>query len=275
MARKSVNALTVAPLAIGLAHFAAVTPTTTTHAISHKKVATCAVSADDLSGCPVTGCADPKTEAAHALVNRMKRHKPTGPTTDLIFNDLLSLQTQADKLVGQDKELEKDARDKLAGMKVKAGNVSEGDSVRLVAFVVGQPKANTGESVNCNLKGQANNDFHIPVVAEAGDSDFAGIVVEMIPQNRNAGWTLPKLHALAGTDRMVRVTGQLFYDNMHRVNDDESDPQSGQPARSSLWEIHQVTAFDVCLGDTPCKISDDAGWKPLESVTVKEINSTQ
>jgi len=275
MPRKSVSALTAAPLAIGLAHFAAVTPNTATHAKAPKHTTTCAVTADDLGGCPATGCADPKTEAAHALVNRMKRHKPTGPTTDLIFNDLLSLQTQANKLVGQDKELDKDARDKLAGMKVKGGNVSEGDSVRLVAFVVGTPKANSGESVNCNLKGQANNDFHIPVVAEAGDSDFTGIVAEMIPQTRNPGWTLPKLHALAGTDRMVRITGQLFYDNIHRVNDDESDPQSGQPARSSLWEIHQVTAFDVCMDDKPCKISEDAGWKPLESVTVKEINAMQ
>ena len=62
------------------------------------------------------------------------------------------------------------------------------------------------------------------------------------------------------------MTGQLLYDNMHRVNDDPENDQSGQPKRFSLWEIHRITAVGVCKrDDCDAKVDDD--WTPLEKWT--------
>src|SRR5947208_11694308 len=95
--RNTANALALAPLALGLMQFA-VQPGSTPKAEAVREAKTvCEVA--DLAACPVSGCADPKSDPAHALVNQMKRHKPTGPMVDLVFADFLNLQKQADKLV--------------------------------------------------------------------------------------------------------------------------------------------------------------------------------
>ncbi|HLK68274.1 MAG TPA: hypothetical protein VKU19_32800 [Bryobacteraceae bacterium] len=267
MANRSIaNALAVAPLAIGLLSNTGVKQPA---AVAQK--ASAAVCAVDLASCPVSGCADPKSDPAHALINQMKRREPSGPTKPVTFDDFSALQRQADQLVGQDKPLDRSARDKLKDMKVSGGLVAEGDVVQLTGFLVGSPHPNAGESVNCELTGQSNNDFHIPIAAEARATEFEGIVVEMIPQARRDGWDLAKLRKLAGTDKQVRVTGQLLYDNMHRVNKDPEHEEPGQPKRFSLWEIHRVTAFEVCRL-TECKTDPTAtGWDPLEKVAAADL----
>jgi hypothetical protein len=137
--------------------------------------------------------------------------------------------------------------------------------VQLAGFLVGNPHPNTGESVNCNLSGPANNDFHIPFASDPDQTPFQGIVVEMIPQNRPANWNIKVLKQIEAARRMVLVTGQLFYDNMHRVNPDQDDSLSGQPPRFSLFEIHPITSVAVCLrSDTSCDPSDRAAWETLE-----------
>ena len=60
---------------------------------------------------------------------------------------------------------------------------------------------------------------------------------------------------------MVRVRGQLFFDNHHKVNSDPNHNIANQPKRMSLWEVHPITAFDVCT-KTTCAIDSD-GWQPL------------
>ncbi len=257
------NALTVAPLAIGLAYHGAVKPPSPELArpAAESKSGACAL---DLASCPVGGCADPKTDPAHALINSLKRRTPSGTPRILTFDDFQALQDQADKLVGQNKPLLQADRNKLKTLQVSAGVVAEGDMVRMAGYLVGAPHSNKGESVNCGLAGDPNNDFHIPFAAEPKATEFEGIVTEMIPQNRKPGWTLAKLRSLAGSDTQVLITGQLLYDNMHRVNSDPEEEQSGQPRRFSLWEIHQVTAFAVCEKDQ-CDPAAEADWTPLET----------
>jgi len=71
--------------------------------------------------------------------------------------------------------------------------------VRLVAFLSeGTPHANSGESVNCNLKREDNNDLHVSVTETKNGSEFDGIVVEMIPQDRPANWTSNEVETLRG-----------------------------------------------------------------------------
>ena len=219
--------------------------------------------ATDLSSCPPSGCSGPDTP--HGLANQLKRRVPTGGSTLLLtFDDFQALQQQADNLVGENKELSADDRSKLTGLTVSGGQVSEGDVVSVVGYLVGVPHPNTKESVNCNLRGAENNDFHIPISNDPSNSDFQGIVVEMIPQNRPDAWTLANLTQVENSAQLVMVTGALFYDNFHYVNGDASSPRGGQPHRFSLWEVHPITQFSLCAkSDNSCDPSQATDWTPL------------
>jgi len=146
--------------------------------------------------------------------------------------------------------------------------VGEGDLAEIIGFIAvspanSRPHANaSGESVNCRLPGSENNDFHISLTPRPNGSEFEGIVVEMVPQERHENWTAAQLRRVQQARRMVRVRGQLFFDNHHKVNSDPQNNITNQPKRISLWEIHPVTEFDVCT--TATCTADGAGWQALE-----------
>jgi hypothetical protein len=104
------------------------------------------------------------------------------------------------------------------------------------------------------------------MVADPEDTEFEGIVVEMIPQDRNEGWTSKKLKRTARQSRRVIVRGQLFYDNKHLVNDDPDDVVPRQPKLHSLWEIHPVTEFLVCMAANKKCGPKSQQWRKLEQV---------
>ena len=255
-----VAAATALPLAIGLLAPKPKAPEKPVFHATHKATA-CAV---NLKACPVVGC---ETEGTpHALVNQMKRLIPNSLNPKaLTWDDFATLQQDADSTVGEDQDLDASARARLRNIQVSSGHVSEGDLVQLAGFLVDKPHANTGESVNCDLSGVPNNDFHIPLSNDPDKSGFEGIVVEMIPQNRPPEWNLKLLQRVENERRMVLVAGQLFYDNLHRVRTDPDEPANGQPARFSLFEIHPITSFAVCLdADKQCDPTQATQWETLD-----------
>src|SRR5437879_9167739 len=143
-------------------------------------------------------------------------------------------------------------------------HVSEGDFVQLTGDMVGlpqSPKAEGAESVNCNLADDGthkNNDFHIPLARKPTDTEYEGVVVEMIPQRRPVVWKIETIRSLAQQQNLVLVRGQLMYDNKHLVNKNPH-ADNGQPKRFSLWEVHPVTEFYVCLR-TSCASDDLTQW---------------
>ena len=148
------------------------------------------------------------------------------------------------------------------------GTVSEGDKVRIVAFI---PKSSdglhsnmSGESVNCNLKQETDNDFHIPVVEGPADTEFHGIVVEMIPQDRPKTWTIDALKGIQATSRQVWVEGALFYDKVHFVINDADTAPDGEPQRMSLWELHPITKFLECTKQR-CDPQRESDWSELKA----------
>jgi hypothetical protein len=221
-----------------------------------------------LSDCPLRGCA--KANTPDALSNRLKHNRePDGDLIMLDFSDFAALQNQVETLFsGHYATLTKPDRARLQNLQTSHGTVSEGDLVGVTGFVAvkpgdSKPHANaSGESVNCRLKGTDNNDFHISITPNSGESEFEGIVVEMVPQARNPDWTTAQLRKAQTEKRRVRVKGQLFFDNHHRVNDDPQHPAGNQPKRFSLWEIHPITAFEVCT-QSQCSEGSPA-WKPLD-----------
>jgi hypothetical protein len=222
-----------------------------------------------LEVCPVSGCAAPGSP--NAAMNLAKHHMPEGSLVTLSFADFASLEQKADDLFGgQSPDLTTDQREELRNLDVSGGTVGEGSLVRLTGFIAqgNKPHPNTGESVNCNLRGAGNNDFHIPLAETADKSDFEGIVVEMIPQGRSSGWTLDKLIAIKAAGRRVLVSGDLFFDNKHVPNTDPANPIQGQPPRFSLWEIHPIAAFGVCNKEnSTCDVERASDWTPLDEFT--------
>jgi hypothetical protein len=222
------------------------------------------VSPQTLNACTTTkptGCSS--AGSAHGLVNQLKRTVPlTGTPTTLTFETFSQLQTAALESVDQGVEIPPAERDKIKSIETAEGTVGEGSRVRLVAFLSeGKPHANSGESVNCNLKTETNNDIHISVTERKAASEFEGIVVEMIPQDRPANWTSKKVEMLRG--KVLLIEGGLFYDNLHFANGDASNPIGRQPKRFSLWEIHPVTSVKVCKRATISQCNPDraSDWK--------------
>jgi hypothetical protein len=270
MATKKKNPLvtagTLLPLALGLAMNAA-GPSTSTRSNAHRGSLEPGSQAcvSSLSECTLNGCAT-DNNPDEELLNHTKRHLPASSTPKVLtLADFTTLQNQADSTVGQKQPLDAAARAQLANIQVSSGEtVSEGDAVQVDGYLVGKPHPNTGESVNCNLKGPANNDFHIPFADDPDKTPFEGIVVEMIPQNRPSSWSIKNLSKAENARLKVRIVGQLFYDNMHEVNPDQDESKSGQPPRFSLWEVHPITAFSVCpKTDGNCTSASD--WQSLEA----------
>jgi hypothetical protein len=209
------------------------------------------VSPETLNACTTTkptGCSS--ADSPHGLANQLKRTvPPDGTPTTLTFETFAQLQSAAVESVDQGVDIPPAERDKIKSIETAEGTVGEGSRVRLLAFLSeGKPHPNSGESVNCNLKSEANNDIHISVAETKNASEFEGIVVEMIPQHRPANWTSNNVDTLHG--KVLLIEGGLFYDNLHFANGDASNPIGGQPARFSLWEIHPVTSVKVCKKTT-------------------------
>lgn len=225
--------------------------------VTHHRGRPCAPT---LAQCPVHGCEDPASP--QGLRNRLKRRvPPAGPPTPINFSDLVDLQTQASRLVGEGVEVDAPERARLRQLETRTGHVySEGDRVVLRGYVAAVRPNRSGESVNCRLTGLKDNDIHIVLVAVPGDTEYQGVVVELIPQARPAGWTVARLTRVQRSRWPVRVEGALFYDNPHRVRLNDAPATRSQPRRMSLWEIHPVTAFGVC----PTKACPEDGWTPLE-----------
>ncbi|MBI1895043.1 MAG: SH3 domain-containing protein [Acidobacteria bacterium] len=227
--------------------------------------------AANLDACPEHGCASPQSKIG--LRNVAKRRTPAGATPiRMSFTDFASLQDQTDQLFeeSQGREFDADDRALLQGFDVSNGTVGEATLVRITGFLsVGKrnPHPNTsGESVNCNIKQTANNDFHISIASSSTKDEFDGIVIEAIPQDRPGKWTIPRLKKVKTQKRKVWVEGGLFYDNPHVVN---SDPDSGssQPKRFSLWEIHPINRILVCTKtNNACNNNDESQWTRLEDV---------
>jgi hypothetical protein len=222
--------------------------------------AACAAS---LAVCPTRGC-EP-AGSAHALVNQRKRTVPgPGAAVSLSFDDFTTLQSEAAALVGEKRGLSRTARAKLQHLNTSSRPVTEGDLVEVTGFIVGTPHANKGESVNCGLPGVPNNDFHITLARRWDDTEYEGIVAEMIPQDRPVNWSTDNLRSVAHAHRQVLVRGQLFYDNAHAVNGDPDNDLPGQPKRFALWEVHPVAEFLVCRTEAGgCDASDPADWREL------------
>jgi len=145
--------------------------------------------------------------------------------------------------------------------------LGEGKEVVLTGYVK-TARPEEAETVNCgsSVPNQpAYHDIHISIVANPGDAECAGVVVEMIPHHRPSSWNSDLVNQVGGAKLPVRVTGQLMFDSSHTPcvgRNPVTSKGASDPSRVSLWEIHPIYKFEVCAkGDC----STGSGWVPLES----------
>jgi hypothetical protein len=121
-------------------------------------------------------------------------------------------------------------------------NQRQGATITGVLFGVKQEK---GESCNCESKDAKDWDFHIYIGDANAKSIFDCVVVEMTPFSRalHPEWTLDFVQHLKG--KTVQVTGWLMYDFEHTGQSFESNPDTHQRNRHTVWELHPVTAVNV------------------------------
>lgn len=231
-----------------------------------------------LAACPNIGCSKPNSPLA--VTNATKRTTTiSGNPTKIGFDDLDALQKDVDSkfangpitVAGATVTSVKDMiaaprKIILSGLKAESGTFAEGNFVELTGFIAAtkqSPHPNTGESVNCDLTDPDSNDFHINITPQKNEDETQGVVVEMIPQNpnrQNKSWSLDKLTKIQAQQLQVRIRGRLFFDDEHIPITDQAD-KSGNPKRFSVWEIHPLSSFEVCLASS---CTDATGWKALE-----------
>jgi hypothetical protein len=160
----------------------------------------------------------------------------------------------------------KGRNDWTAEEKKRIAALEDGPGVTLVGLLF-DAKLSEKEACNCFRDEPEFRDFHVWLVR--GKQQAAkpkSVVVEMTPPVRSgmAGWDLKKLR-----DRIppkawtrVRVRGYLFFDSEHW----DFPNRKPQPVRASSWEIHPVTAFEVCPPQTTCPADGEQGWVKLEKL---------
>jgi hypothetical protein len=218
--------------------------------------------------CGLSGAGDTD---AHLAQNAAKNNFcAQGAPVDLSREDFERLQRaveQAGIQFGERDNLPNDRSLLRQLLTLQSGTrVGEGSLVRHVGYISHPRYSNVrnGESVNCNLTGQRNNDIHFDLVQDKGDAACGSVTSEITPHHRSRMYEVDVLRLSRLSERPLRVTGQLFFDASHLPCKD-GRPQENLK-RISLWEIHPVYRIDVCnktvLED--CSVVEERVWKPLE-----------
>jgi hypothetical protein len=242
-------AVGIIPLAIGLATLNAPQPVPSTASLvatSRKANAPKPTCVSELSDCPLEGC------GGDAELNEGKNRtdKPTpGEVEEWKLSEIVGLNEESPTSWSS-----KNSRSTLQ-------ELGEGTPIVIKGWLINAHVTGAVETCNCKLKGQANNDFHLNLVARKTDPMKESVVVELSPRTRLAGWTIAKLRSLGDLDAelvtYVRVTGWLMFDSQHASFE--------HMPRATAWEVHPVTKFEVCTV-SKAKCEQGTGWKLLEEV---------
>jgi hypothetical protein len=173
----------------------------------------------------------------------------------LTFADYPKMQAAAEKALGG-------AHYTPPASRAALQKLGEGSLVRIVAYVDRARYSDTekGESVNCNLGGDTDNDVHIPLVQKPGNAECTSVTAEVSPHYRPNAWTPANLNK---QKLPVRITGQLLFDAEHHPC---TKTKVEEPKRQAVWEIHPVYNVELCTAKSAsaCKATDDSVWKQLK-----------
>jgi hypothetical protein len=188
----------------------------------------------------------------------------SGTAQEVTIQDLTALQQQVvqNPAINFGDENQPDRKKGPTTDRSLLAALGEGKLVALKGYIL-VARQEGAESVNCG-SGVPNealyHDIHISVVGSADETvECSGVVVEMSPHHRPDPWNHANVDKVAKAHALVRVTGQLYFDSSH-MPCSGGQPVRSNPKRVSLWEVHPVYGFEVCISDC-----DGAGqWLPLD-----------
>ena len=105
--------------------------------------------------------------------------------------------------------------------------------VKVTGYIVGV-KYGGSETCNCHSKNKQDLDFHIELAAQAGPTK--NIMVCEVSRFTRGKLTIQDLKALVG--KKVTITGWLFFDEEHKQNAINTNPQGTNLWRGTCWEVH-------------------------------------
>jgi hypothetical protein len=127
--------------------------------------------------------------------------------------------------------------------------------------IVVRVKEGSKETCNCHASQPIDRDTHIELALSDSAPATQRIVVEVTPRIRKqmngAGtdWSTATLQGRGSADgivgKWVRITGWLFFDEIHVKIAENTNPGGAHNVRATCWEIHPVTALQVLDGPPP------------------------
>jgi hypothetical protein len=129
-------------------------------------------------------------------------------------------------------------------------------STGVAATIVGYvrtAKATGAETCNCKANTVRLKDTHLDIVSGPGDTGLPVIaeitpVWRLIRENKNLGsWSSSTIRSKYEGHK-VRITGWLFFDDIHKsgaANSDPNDTKGEANWRATCWEIHPITSISL------------------------------
>jgi hypothetical protein len=114
-------------------------------------------------------------------------------------------------------------------------------------------KSGDVETNNCHSDFPEDYDTHIELSAKPGEPASKRVIVEVTPRMRRlvaaqgANWSTDAL-VTSLTHKWIRVKGWMFFDYHHKGNAKNTKPNGTHLWRATGWELHPVTAIEVCSG---------------------------
>ncbi|MFI5263353.1 MAG: hypothetical protein ACHQM6_02430 [Candidatus Kapaibacterium sp.] len=132
--------------------------------------------------------------------------------------------------------MSKEDRRKWTRAASEQASANENRGVQVVGYLA-HAKESGAEA--CNGKSEIYHDFHLWLTDSPGVDKREGIVVEVTPywKEQFPAWKLTTFEKLASEQAKVRVSGWILWDEEHGDEVGKS--------RSSLWEIHPITKFEI------------------------------
>jgi hypothetical protein len=168
--------------------------------------------------------------------------------------------------------------------KIPSGSAKEGDLVSFIGYIV-EAKQGGSETVNCHAVTPDAIDVHMAMadhllefqaaapnatpqqrhaITVSNDAELCtnSFVAETIPHKRPGTLELKAIEPLRDK-KIVKITGQLFFDGSHRPCNG-STPGMGDPSRLTVFEIHPVYDIAVCsqIAMNQCT-GDSKNWKSV------------
>ena len=187
---------------------------------------------------------------------------PCPPQGDNPRPELQALDLQKNRPISPNSE-DVDSDVTLAAILSPGTDIDRFDATRgaTIEGIVVRVKEGSKETCNCHASQAIDQDTHVELALSDSAPPTQRVVVEVTPrirkQMKDAGtdWSTASLQGRGAADgivgKWVRITGWLFFDDIHVKIAENTNPGGAHNVRATCWEIHPITALQVLDSPPP------------------------